>query len=406
MLISLAWRNLWRQPHRTALSLASICFAGAIMVFLLALQEGTYGTMEESVLRLVDGFAQLQPAGYAQDPDLSRTVQEPRALTAQLDALPGVIWAAPRASTYVILSSGPRSYGAALLGVDPAAEAKVSTLPVTISAGRYLRAGDQDDAVLGAALARNLQQGVGSRVTLLGAARDGSVAADILHVVGIFTTGVPELDRQLIEIPLARFQSDFSMQGEASVVAVGARTLAAVGRKLPALRAIAHRRGLVVRDWTALEPGMRDAIVLDASFSLLLYASLLLIIVFITFNTLLMSVLERTRELGVLLAVGMRPAEIARMIWLELLMLAGTGAGLAIALGSALAGWGASTGIRVAGAQALLGQWHMPSVLYPRLDATSALSGPLVIAAALILAGAIPYARVMRLTPLSAMRAV
>ena len=112
------------------------------------------------------------------------------------------------------------------------------------------------------------------------------------------------------------------------------------------------------------------------SFSVLLYVSLIVIVVFIILNTLLMSVLERTREFGMLMAVGMRPAQIGRMVWLELLFLAGSGAAIGIAIGVTITGWVARQGIAFAGAEALFEQWHMPSTLYPQLDAVSALAGP------------------------------
>ena len=405
MLIGLAWRNIWRQPHRTILSLSSITLASAITIFLLALQQGGYGTMKESVLRLVDGFAQIQPQGYAGDPDLRKAIVKPDALTAELDALPSVTASAPRAMTYVILSNGPRSYGAAVFGIDPARETGISSLGSAVNAGRYLKPGDEDGVIVGAGLARNLKLAVGGKLTMLGGARDGSIAADVLTVVGIFSTGAPELDRQVVEMSLARFQSDFSMEDRANIVAVSGHRLADIQASLPALGQVAQKNGLVVRDWTELEPALHDVILLDASFSLLLYGSLIVIVVFIILNTLLMSVLERTREFGMLMAIGMRPTQIGRMVWLELLFLAGTGAALGIALGVAITAWVAMVGIPFAGAEALFSQWHMPSTLYPQLDFTSALAGPLAIALSIAIAGCVPYLRVRRLQPVAAMRA-
>lgn len=405
MLIGLAWRNIWRQPHRTALSLISIALAGTITVFLLALQQGGYNTMKESVLRLIDGFAQVQPPGYADDPDLHKSIGNPSALMTRLDALPNVTASTPRAMAYVILSNGPRSYGSAVIGVDPGIEPHISMLGTTVTEGRYLNPSDNAAAAIGAGLARNLKLSVGGKLTMLGAARDGSIAADILTVAGIFSTGAPELDRQVIEIPLSRFQADFAMADEANLVAIAGHRLSDIQAILPALRPIAKKDGLVVQDWTDLEPALHDVILLDASFSVLLYASLVIIVVFIILNTLLMSVLERTREFGMLMAIGMRPGQIGRMIWLELLFLAGLGAAMGIALGCALTAWTASVGVPFPGAEALFAQWHMPSTLYPQLDMTSALAGPLAIAFAIAIAGLIPYARVRRLEPVSAMRA-
>jgi len=405
MLIGLAWRNIWRQPHRTALSLTSIVLASAITIFVLAMQLGAYGTMKESVLHLIDGFAQIQPPGYSDDPDLRKTIAHPAVLTATLDRLPAVTASAPRGTTYVILSNGPRSYGGAVVGIDPTRETKISTLGTTIVAGRYLEPGDTNAVVVGAGLARNLKLSIGSKLTMLGGARDGSVAADVLKVVGIFSTGAPELDRQVIEMPLSRFQSDFAMAGGVNTIAVAGHRLADIQGSLSVLRGVARKAGLVVRDWTELEPALHDVILLDMSFSVLLYVSLIVIVVFIILNTLLMSVLERTREFGMLMAIGMRPSQIGRMVWLELLFLAGTGAVLGIALGAAVTDWFATNGIPFPGAEALFQQWNMPSTLYPQLNAISAFAGPLAIALAIAIAGFIPYARVRRLEPVSAMRA-
>jgi len=403
MLAALAWRNIWRHPQRTALSLASIALAGAITVFLLALQLGSYATMKESVLHLIDGFAQVQPQGFGDDPDLHKVIAHPDALMARLEKIPGVTAVTPRAMTYAIFSNGPGSYGAAVYGVDPRREPAVSALAATVVRGRYLKAGDGAAAVIGAGLARNLGLSVGGKLTMLGAARDGTVAADMLTVVGIFSSGAPAIDRQAVEIPLARFQADYALDGSVNLIAVSGRHLGDIDAALPALRAAAG--SLAVRSWSQLEPGMADAILLDMSFSSLLYVSLIAIVVFIILNTLLMSVLERTREFGMLLAVGMRPAEIGKMVWLELLFLAGSGAALGSLLGAGVTAWFEKQGIGFAGAEALFAQWHMPATLYPDLTVLSALAGPLAIALGIAAAGLVPYVRVRRLKPVAAMRA-
>lgn len=405
MLAALAWRNIWRQPRRTILALVTIAFAAAAAVFISSLQQGGYSEVEQNALHLIDGFAQIQPSGYSSDPDLRNTISNPGAVMTRLDHVPGITASAPRAGAYAIISFGDRSFGAEILGVDPAREPAISSLHSTIIKGRYLSPTDSNSVVLGAGLARNLGLRVGATVTILGAARDGSVAADVLTVVGIFSTGVPELDHQFIEIPLGRFQSVFATGNRANVIAVSGLSLESVQRALPGLRAAASQSGLVVRDWTDLEPPLHDAILIDEDVSNVCYVSLLIIIVFIILNTLLMSVLERTREFGMLMAVGMRPAQIGRMVWLELLFLAVIGIGIGIAAGAGLTLWDAQHGISIAGAEALFAQWHMPAAAYPRLTLRNAFAGPLEIALGIIIAGLVPYRRVLRLQPITATRA-
>lgn len=405
MLLGLAWRNIWRQPRRTLLSVSSIAFAALVMVFLLSLQLGTYGTMKENVLRVMDGFAQMQPPGYKDDPQIKRTIEDPAAVIGRAEATDGIV-AAPRTMGFAILSDGEESYGAAIVGVDPRREARISTLMNTVRQGRYLAPGDDDDIVLGKALARNLGVTTGDTVNMLGQARDGSIAADVLTVVGIFDTGTRELDRQFAEVPLARFQATFGMDSDVNTIALAGPTLADVTHALPNLRRRLADRPVEVHAWDVLQPGLEAAISLDLGTSLLWYASLVIVVVFIILNTLLMSVLERTREFGMLLAVGMRPGSLGVMIWLELGLLALLGLAAGITAGGIVTLVIGHYGLELPGSEALFAQWGLPGRLYPRLSLLSATAGPGVMAACILLAGVFPYRRASKLEPVSAMRAV
>ncbi|WP_097460603.1 ABC transporter permease [Mangrovitalea sediminis] len=404
MIARLAWRNLWRQPRRTVLSVLTIAFACVVTIFLLALQQGTYSTMKENVLKLYDGYAQVQPPEYADDPELRKTIDHPAALIQRLEAETGISTVAPRAMTYAVLSRHNRSYGAAVVGVSPEAEAKVSVLAHTIRKGHFLQEGDAQSIVLGEGLARDLHVGVGDSVTLLGADRDGSLAADVLKVEGIFASGNDNLDRQMSLIPLARFQTDFAMGKRVNTLVLGGPSLAAVNEAVADARPWIAQEGLTIQDWGALEPGLKAAIELDASTSSLWYVSLIVVVVFILLNTLLMSVFERTREFGVLLAIGMQPAKLGRMVWMELSLLAALGVLAGLVLGLAVTGWYSIHGLSLGG-EALFAQWGLPGLMYPRLSAFSTLAGPLVIGVCILLTGFIPYRRIQRMIPMTAMRA-
>jgi putative ABC transport system permease protein len=404
--IALAWRNLWRQPRRTLLTLSAVAFAALVMVFLLALQVGTYGAMEDNTMGLLDGYAQVQTPSYLEDPGIRHSFGGIQVLEQALGQVPGVGVVAPRAQTYALLAHGPHSVAALLLGVRPEAERRVSRIAATTRTGRYLRGTDGAAVVLGAALARNLGARPGDRLTLLGLGRDGSVAADVLSVIGVFSSGVKDLDRGLAQMPLERFQADFAMRGQVHALAISGDSLSAVTGALPAVRGLLEPRGLVVRDWGELEPGLKDAIRLDAATSLLWYLVLVLVSLAILLNTLLMSVLERTREFAVLLALGMRPGAVARMVWLEILMLVALGLALGIGLGAGAAGWYAVHGLVLPGAEGVFAQWGLPGRTYPELTPFSLLAAPVAIAAGAVLAGVLPLLRLRHLDPVAAMRAV
>ncbi len=405
MITALAWRNLWRQPRRSVLSILGIALTAALLVFLVSLDRGVDLAMKANFLGVYDGFAQVQARDYASDFDLHKTLARSSALAADLRRIKAVKAAAPRIVAFAVAATPSRSFGATVLGVDPQQEAGVSRLASTIHQGRYLRPGDDADAVLGDVLARDLKVGVGGDVTLLGSGQDGSVAADRLHIVGVFHSGTGDLDRQLIEMPLARAQQTFAYGDKVNLIALSGRTLPSLEGAMPAIGATAERYGADLADWKVLEPSLRDSIAIKAITSGLFYAVLVLVVVFIVLNTLLMSVLERTREYGMLLALGMRSSLVGATSWLEMVFLALAGTSLGVLLGSALAFWIEQRGIEYpSGGGALLAQFGLPSRIYSSLDLVSAFSAPGAILVAICLGGAAPFLHILRLKAVPAMR--
>lgn len=405
MIFALAWRNLWRRPRRTILSVAGLAFAAAFLVFMPSLQNGAYRAMIENTLRLYDGYAQLEQPGYRKEPDIRSTIDGVDELVDQLRGIPGVEEVSARASAFVLLSAESRSFGAQILGVSPDTEPGVSRIPGNIETGRFLAPGAADEVVLGATLARNLSVGIGDSITLLGTGRDGSLAADSLTIVGTFTTGIGEVDRLTAEMALARFQETFTMPDQAHTIVLSAPTLAEFAPLADHARAIAERSGLELLQWRSLQPGLWQAIILDASTGALIYVAMVVVVTFTLLNSLLMAVLERTHEFGVLMALGMRPASIGRMVWIETVLMLALGLGIGIGLGYAISTYFAGVGITFGQMEEIFGRFGLPGAMHPRVDALTLLAGPGLIAICTLLAGIFPYLRVYRLQPVPAMRA-
>jgi putative ABC transport system permease protein len=405
VILELAWRNLWRRPRRTWLSVAGLAFATGFLIFMPSLQNGVYRAMINNTLHLFDGYAQIEQPGYRDEPEIRETLKDVGRLLDAVRAVAGENAVSARASAYVLLSSEGRSFGAEVVGVQPTTEARVSTVAKNVKAGRFLI--DDDDAaiVLGSTLARNLRVGIGDRVTLLGTDKDGSLAADSLEVAGLFETGIAEMDRLTAEIPLAHFQATFAMPDEAHTVVVTSQNLGTFSPLLNRIRAVASPRGLEVLDWQALQPGMWQAILLDASTASLIYLATVVVITFSLLNSLLMSVLERTKELGMLLALGMRPGQIGRMVFVETVLLLLIGLGIGVLLGVALTSHFGRTGIVFGQAQQIFAEFGLSGALHPQLSALTLLAGPAVIALGTLVAGFFPFWRVYRLHPIAAMKA-
>ena len=403
MIAALAWRNIWRQPIRTALSMVGMAFTSMLLVFMLSFQFGSYDIMKSSMLKISEGYGQFQPKGYKDDPEISKTIRDAAGLRRDLGSIAQVTASTPRSSGFVLLANGERSFAAAIMGIDPANETKVSTLSTMVRQGRALTPADSGAVILGEGLARNLRLKLGDRVTMLGTGLDGSVAADVLKLVGIFKSNVPEIDRQVAQMPISRFNDSFLMDGTVNVVAVTGQHLTDIVSADKDLRALAKKYDAVYLDWSQLAPAVKQAITLDMSTAMMMYVTLVVVVVFIILNTLYMSVLERTREFGVLLAVGMKPHQIGRMVWMEMIFLSFVGNGLGILLGVLITLYFTKTGIAFAGLDEVYAQWGLPSRFYPLMSWFSVLVGPGVIVASITILGFIPYRRVLGLEPVKAM---
>ncbi len=351
-----------------------------------------------------DIHAQIQRPDFLNDPKLKETLQDPQTLAEEMRRIPGVTAASVRTQGFALMSKGETSFGAEIVGVQPGSERKFSTLPGMVKQGRYLAPGSVDGIVIGKLLARNLKAQVGDRLTLLGMALDGTIAAASFRVSGIFSTGMSELDRQLAEVPLPAFQSAFHMGDKANAVVLSAASLRRMARVLPRAKKIAAGRGLVVRKWDELEPGVKQAVELDAASSSLVYVALVVVVIFTILNTMLMAVLERTKEFGLMLSLGMRPGRIGLSLWIETLFLTVAGVGFGILLG-----WGATEyfvihGLTFQGSETLFSRWGLPAVVHPAVSPLSLFSGPSVIALFVCIAGLYPAFRVRKLDPVAALR--
>jgi len=405
--LRLAWRNLWRNGRRTAISLAAVAFATLILVFGVAMQEGGYGAMIASAVGVFTGELQVQVEGYRERPRLEETIGDASALEDRLARLPGVEAVAARAQAFALVSSPERSYGAQVEGVEPEHERRVSSLAGTLRSGRYLGAEDSDEAVIGRTLAKNLHLAVGDELTILGQGKDGSLAVAACTVVGVFSSGSPELDREMVEIPIGTFRRAFALGDEAHALVIRTRdldALSAVRREVTA--ALAGRDHLVALDWSQIEPGLEQAIALDAAVGWFLYGVLVLVVGFSILNTFIMAVLERTRELGVLLALGARSGFVGRMLVAESLLLLVLGLAVGVALGVAVAAYFGAHGIAFSSSEELLAHWNLPARIHPRLDLRALTVGPLAVLAATAAAAVFPVLRVRRLRPVDAMRTI
>lgn len=339
--LRLAWRNIGRNLRRTGLTVAATVFAVFLVILSVAMQDGIHEKMVEDSVRVLSGHVQVSGQGYLDQRTLEQYVELRPGLLEQLEGIEGVAGVAPRVIGFGLVSKSSATKGVAVFGVDPEREGRVSTLPTRIVEGQFLSATSPGGMLLGERLARNLGAGLGDELLLYSVAYSLETAYELYTVQGILRLPEPALDRTLVLLSLADAQAFFAYPNKVSEIALLADHASQVDPILAALRG--QVRGgdgaaLEVHSWNEVMPELEQFIFIDDAGAYIILVILVVVVAFGILNTILMSVLERARELGVMLALGLRPLSIFRVVYLESMMLAGVGLaiGLALAIPTAL----------------------------------------------------------------------
>lgn len=372
---------------------------------MMSLQFGMYGLMIDNALQVFTGHLQVQAPGYKDDQKMRQIVPDILPLANTIRAELDSDLVAARGWAFALASSEERSFGIGIYGVEPEFEKRVSNIPGLVSEGRYLAENDAAEIVIGAVLARNLRVGVGDELTLLGSGLDGSFAATVVDIVGVFDSGVNDIDRNIAEVPLRFFQDTFFMEGAGHQIVILGDGLGVVSDLQARVHAVLPAdSNLVVPDWDELQPGLKQAIQADIASSFFMYFVLVVLVSFSVLNTQLMSVLERTREFGIVMALGLKPGRLGRLIVLETAMMGLIGTALGIVAGGIMTSWFTTNGLAFPGMDEMAARFNLPARMYPEVNALTLLAGPAVVFVFTMLAAIYPAVRLRWQNPVDAMR--
>jgi len=405
--LRMAWRNLWRHGRRTWLTVGAMIFSNTLLVFSISLQFGSYDMMIDNSLQAFSGHLQLQHPRYLDEPKMRYTLPGVSGSAQRLRDALGIDSISARATGFALASSDDRSYGLQILGVDAAHEPLVSTLPGLVKQGRYLKPGAAAEIVIGAVLARNLKVEPGDELSFIGSGVDDSFAAGVVRVVGIFESGIPDLDRSMAQVNLGYFQDSFAMRQRGHSIVIRAPHIDAVDQlQTQILALLGEETSIALRHWDELQPGLKQAIQADMTSAWFMYIILIVLVAFSVLNTQLMSVLERTREFGTMMALGLKPSRLAGLVMLETGMMTGLGLLLGITLGWLITWYLGVVGFSYPGMSEMAVKFNLPDRMYPAISLISLTLGPGIVAFGSLLAALYPALRLKLLLPVEAMRAV
>lgn len=321
MYLALAWRNLWRNHRRTLITLTSIAFAVVLAQWLGAMTRGAHNQMIDNVSRFHTGFIQVQDTRFEAEPSLDNALLYDASLADTLaTAHPDIQFLVPRIETFMLAAGEQQTRGAMVLGIDPEQEHRLNRLRDRVVEGRLV-ASDEQAVAITQGLARRLDLAVGDSLVLLGQGRFGMSASGRYPIVGLISHPLRDMDNQTVYMPLSEAQWLLSADEHVTALLVTPESVRTIDDIATRLRQVLADQPLRVQTWSDMMPELRQAIQFDAAQQYLMVGVLYMVIGFGLFGTVLMMTLERTREFGVLLSIGMRRHQLAAVLLIETLLL-------------------------------------------------------------------------------------
>jgi putative ABC transport system permease protein len=332
-LLKMAWRNVWRNWRRTLIAVVAIILGLTLMLLLDGVIVGSIQASFGNFIKLQGGNIQVHAPGYRERakrlplyplPDANAVVQAAR-------AQPEVVAASSRINTSGMVSNREGTFPVVIVGIEPEPEAAVGLVADKIAQGRYLTSADGDVLLIGQAQARRMAVTVGDRVTLVGRATHEQMRNRTMTIVGIYDLGLEEVEKRMVYISLAEAQSLFDLRDQSTEAVVTLQDVGQEPQAVTALRAVLP--GYEVDSWETLNPEMQQTKETHEQTLGMIGLIVLLIAGIGILNLMLMAVFERTREIGLLAAMGLKQREIMVLFLLEGTMIGLVGAAIGCVLG-------------------------------------------------------------------------
>ncbi|BDY04759.1 FtsX-like permease family protein [Ferrimonas sp. YFM] len=400
MLLSLAWRNLWRQKRRTLLTASALALALLLSLLTRSLQEGTYDSNIDNAARLSTGLIQIQHPEFRQSHSIDHLIPGSAPFIAPALSLTQVSMALPRLEACALAAGEHSSKGIVVMGVPPEQENHYSGLAARVIEGDYLKPGQ---ILVGEGLARHLGLSVGDEMALYGQGYRGQTAAGLYAVGGIVRFAMPGFDSALAYLPIESAQHLFGTDGQISSWLIQPTGLEALSPVTTTLGELYPEQRVL--DWETLAPEMSQQIQMDRAGGQFMIFLLYGVVGFGLFATLMMMTLERRREFAVMMATGMTRLKLVKLVMTESLFIGALGIVMGLAVALPLIAWFTRHPIRLSGDAARmmleLG-WEpvMPMVLSVQLVADQIA----IVMALLLICLVYPIIRIVRLKLVNALK--
>ncbi len=320
----MAWRNLWRRKRRTFITSLSIGFGVMLAVTFTGTGDYGYSNMINTGAVMGLGHVTVEPQGYNQTPSLDKRLQNAERIRATVLAVPGVNSAVVRIMGQAMFATAGKTVGGMFMAVDPSQESPERNLLLrSMVQGRLFPGTDGRGVVVGSKMAEKLNLRIGKKLVYTTTDINGEIVSEIARVVGTFRTGVNEVDGTTVLLPINSVRAILNYgPRDASLIAVVINDHRHAVRMRDEIASALDNPLLEVLSWQQTQPDLAGIIAMDRGGNYISQFLVGLLIAAGILNTILMSVLERSREFGVMMAVGMSPATLFKLVLVESVWLA------------------------------------------------------------------------------------
>lgn len=365
--LKIAWRNILRNKYRSLVTITAVACGLAALIFLRAFVEGADSQMVENYTNLVSGHLEIHKKDFQKKMGLELSMDGAQGIIDIVKQGQSIVAVSKRIKEYALVSSAEHSSGVLLLGIDPLQEPKVTYLDKRIRKGRYLSVDADDEIILGKDLAEILNVSLGEKVVIMAQGADGSLASGAFRLCGILDTGAEDIDKGMALVTLKAAQQMLVLEDRISEVAIRTKSVFKADRVLKELSNKIDLHKFEVLTWKQISPMTAQWLEFDRAFINAILLIVLLVVASGIFNTILMSVLDRIREFGIMLALGTKRRQVVFMIGLESAILGFIGILLGGLLGCGASFYFGHRGIDLSKFATALESYYTGSVIYPRL---------------------------------------
>ncbi len=333
----MAWRNLWRNRKRTLITVAAVVFAVFLSTFMSSMQEGTYSKMIENTVSFYSGYIQVHDPNYWESRSINDVYAPDPDFYKKINNTPNVKMSFPRLESFSLISTGENTKAAALIGVDPEKENKMTGLAKWVETGEYLKPGD-DGLLIAINLAKQLNVKVGDTLILLGTGYHGNTAASLFPVKGILNFPSPQMNNIGVYADIRKAREYFSTAEMITSTVIMVDDYSSLKHTKHELQKKLGNKYSIMT-WDEMQPEILQMIQQDRAGAVIMKTIIYVVIGFGILGTIIMMMSERRKELAIMVAVGMRRGKIIKTLFFETLYIGMLGVILGFILSTPVMLW-------------------------------------------------------------------